>query len=276
MTDLRELLREARDCIADMGNKTTPYTDNLRDRLMDALAQEPEPVAWEYKHKEAGSTTLTHQPPDRVIETDLTQYTWRPLYAAPPSDAALISEQGRKFDVEVRRIMDLEQDHIAQAVAKKDERIKELEIIVQNRGMALAKRAHVYEENKAAEAEIERLKRRLEAWNGSEEGVWQGRAEAAERRAKIEFDAAEEMGQRAKAAERALAERNWRCPDCGAMTIDLPLPPRAEETQRIKAQALRELIDRFDEEWRGPSPIKADVSGWIWRVASEQERGDKE
>ena len=89
---------------------------------------------------------------------------------------------------------------IAVLIAEKDARIKELEIIVQNRGMALEKRAEVHDENKALiavleerDAEIERLTKRVdylerthvepEAWNAFEGAlkIAQERAEAAER-----------------------------------------------------------------------------------------------
>jgi hypothetical protein len=75
-------------CFTSGGGDTQAVTHWMEILPVDAAPQpapdaKPEPVAWEYKHKQAGSTTLTHQPPDRVVETDLTQYTWRPLYAAP-------------------------------------------------------------------------------------------------------------------------------------------------------------------------------------------------
>ena len=56
-------------------------------KAMLSAAPEPdlpeglEPVAWSYTSKITGAETLTHQPPDRVIEHE--QFVIHPLYLAP-------------------------------------------------------------------------------------------------------------------------------------------------------------------------------------------------
>jgi hypothetical protein len=149
----------------------------------------------------------------------------------------------------------------ARELHEKDERIKELEIIVQNRGMALEKRAQVHEENRQLKAEVI-------AHQGLSAG-YQKRAEAAEARIpdlQIAFDLATERANVAELERDRLMQQGLKMANAYS---------EAESALAgAKAQALRDLIDRFDKEWLGPAPIKADVAGWIWRVASEHERGE--
>ena len=60
------------------------------------------PVAWKYRSKISGNETLTHQPPDRVIEPE--QFHIQPLYThpapaeLPPTDLNICPNCGGEAD----------------------------------------------------------------------------------------------------------------------------------------------------------------------------------
>lgn len=66
---------------SECGVLPSQVTEFAHDFLAAVDAERGEPVAWSYTSKITGAETLTHQPPDRVIEHE--QFVIHPLYLAP-------------------------------------------------------------------------------------------------------------------------------------------------------------------------------------------------